>query len=151
MMRRVTSSLKTTRWSSDHGGGLIFVVLLMPALLAMVALAYDGGQVFVARREMNKVANAAGRAGANFVEEDSLYAGGVPELRPGFRGVVDDFARAAGAERARANPLGDQFIEVYTFTTVRPFFRSALDFAPVEIEGHAVVRVRSAVEEDDWE
>lgn len=150
-MSPMTRGLSTTRWSSDHGGGLIFVVLLMPALMAMAALAYDGGQIFVARREMNKIANAAGRAGANTIQEDSLYDEGVPELIAGVAGVVDRFAREAGAEGARTVTINDQFIEVTTFTTIRPLFRDVLNLGAVPIEGQATVRVRSAITDEDWE
>lgn len=151
MTARSTSRLRTTRWSSDHGGGVIFVVLMIPALLAMAAVAYDGGQIFVVRREMNKVANAAGRAGANHITTDSLYDGGVPELDLGVARIVDEFAREAGADRSGTAIRSDQFITVTTYKTVEPFFRTALDFPPVEIQGRATVRVRSAVVEDDWE
>lgn len=148
---QLPKKLCTTRWASDHGGGAIFVILMIPALLAMAAVAYDGGQIFVARREMNKIAKAAARAGANSVQEDSLYDSGVPEIDTDVTVVVWRFAEAAGAEGARTVTIDDQFIDVTTIKTIEPFFRTALNFPPMEIEGNAIVRVRSAIEEDDWE
>jgi Flp pilus assembly protein TadG len=46
-----------------------FLALLSMALLAMSGLAIDGGQLFVARRDAQALADAAARAGAGELDE----------------------------------------------------------------------------------
>lgn len=53
----------------DEGGVLVFVILMLPALVALAGLAYDGGMLFHARRETVNVAAAAARAGAADIDE----------------------------------------------------------------------------------
>jgi Flp pilus assembly protein TadG len=55
----------------------LFVVMLLPVLLALTGLVADGGQVVVARRQVQGLANSAAHAGA--AELDSAAARSNPE------------------------------------------------------------------------
>lgn len=72
-----------------------FIAILLPILVAFAGLAFDGGSIFVAKREALNVATAAARAGAADVTEASLYAGR-PELAPSAAGTAAGFATGQG-------------------------------------------------------
>ncbi len=59
---------------------LPLMAILIMALLTVTGLALDGGQVLVARRETQGIADAAARAGAEQLDEQSVRAGDSPPL-----------------------------------------------------------------------
>ena len=77
-----------------------FVAVLLPALLVLGGLAIDGGQLFVERREMQALADAAARAGA--AELDEVAA----RVEPGAPAVLapDKAATAAADFVAEVQP-----------------------------------------------
>ena len=84
-----------SRLGNERGAGLPFVALILPALVAFAGLAFDGGTIFVAKREALNVATAAARAGAADVTEASLYSG-LPQLAPTAPATAGSFASNQG-------------------------------------------------------
>lgn len=65
-----------------------FVVTFCVALTFVCGLVLDGGRLLVATREARSAADAAARAGAQAVSEDSLRDGGGVVLDPGAAEVA---------------------------------------------------------------
>lgn len=74
------------------GQALVWVVLMMPLFLSVIGLAIDGGQVFVARRELQNAVDTAARAGAAEIDIARLRRSDGVEVR-----LDAGLARAAAA------------------------------------------------------
>ena len=131
----------------ERGAVSPMIVILIPTLVGLAGLTFDGGTMFAARREANNVAAAAARAGADVVTEDSLYLG-LPELAPEAAGVATQFAMTAGMASARATALDGHIVEVHVSTSVEPVFLGILGIGSVSIDGTAKARVQSGVTVD---
>lgn len=83
------------RVRSQEGSVTPFIILLIPSMVAMAGLAYDGGMLFAAKREAVNVAAAAARDGANDIDVASLYASN-PVLAPTAPGTAVAFAGNEG-------------------------------------------------------
>ncbi|HEX3827261.1 MAG TPA: pilus assembly protein TadG-related protein [Sporichthyaceae bacterium] len=66
----------------DCGSATVFVVVLVPALLAMAGLVIDGGYALSARQQADTIAEQAARAGADQLAINTLRAGGPIRLNP---------------------------------------------------------------------
>jgi hypothetical protein len=85
----------------------VFFALLLPAFVAVVGLALDGGHVYAARADLQAVADAAARAGAGAIDTGAggslrSEAGSPPRLDP----VLAEQRAAAYAESQGVQPLG---------------------------------------------
>ena len=85
----------------------VFFALLLPAFVAVVGLALDGGHMYAARTDLQAVADAAARAGAGARDTGaggSLRgdSGGPPRLDP----VLAEQRAAVYAELQGVQPLG---------------------------------------------
>lgn len=96
-MSRLVPHVQTAfrRFRSQEGSVTPFIILLIPSMVAMAGLAYDGGMLFAAKREAVNVAAAAARDGANDIDVASLYASN-PVLAPTAPGTAVAFAGNAG-------------------------------------------------------
>ena len=151
MMQRRTRRLRQRirdSFRAERGSVSPMIFVLLPALVALIGLSYDGGQVFAARREANNVASAAARAGANVVTEESLLHG-LPELASQAPGVARTFAAGQGMDTAAARTIGAHIIEVDVSDTYDTIFLSIIGIDSLTVEGNARAVVRSAVENDD--
>lgn len=128
----------------DQGSIGPFIVVLLPALIGLVGLAFDGGNTFAAGREANNVAAAAARAGANEVLESSIYAGN-PELAPTAVPEAVLFARRQGATTASARTVEHDLLEVTVTQTVDMEFLSLFGIDSATVTGQSQARVRDAV------
>jgi len=72
----------TREVARDEGSASLFVVVLVPALLATAGLVIDGGYALAARQEAAGVAEQAARAGADALSRDGLRASGPVRLDP---------------------------------------------------------------------
>ena len=133
------------RLRSERGSTLPFLVVLMPAFVGFVGLAYDGGQLFVARREALNVASAAARAGANDVNIDTLYLG-FPILNTSAPGTARAFALASGADTANARLVTPTQVEVTTTETVTKTFMGLFGVNSLTITAEATAEMQDCCE-----
>ncbi len=97
--------------SGERGSVGPFILLLMPALIGLAGLAYDGGMLFAGRREANILAAAAARAGTNDLDETSIYEGD-PVMAGSAPASATGFAYAHGADTATAIVIDPKQLEV---------------------------------------
>lgn len=95
----------------ERGSVSPFILILMPALVGLAGLAYDGGMLFAGRREANILAAAAARAGTNDLDETSIYEGD-PVMAASAPGSATGFAYAHGADTANATVIDPRHLEV---------------------------------------
>ena len=93
---------------AQRGQAIVWTAVMLPLFLAIVGLAADGGLVFSARRELQNVADAAARAGAQQIDVRAYR-----ESR-GRTVVLDELAarRVADESAARQGTSRDIRIEV---------------------------------------
>lgn len=89
----------------DEAGSVLVLVLGLAVVLGLlVAVVADAGQVFLARRSLDAVSDAAALAGAQAVDLDAVYAGGSgPDLaldENAVREAVERHLDATGADAA---------------------------------------------------
>lgn len=132
------------RFRSDRGGISPFILVLLPALVGLAGLAYDGGNLFTGRREANTVAAAAARAGANDLLEASIYAGS-PELAPSAASTATGFAFAQGASAASARRVDVDLIEVNVSWTVDMEFLGIFGVGAQTVSGSAQARALQGI------
>lgn len=132
------------RLEDERGGVLPFIMLLLPALVAMAGLAFDGGMLFAGRREAHNVAAAAARAGVNDLFEPSIYAG-EPVLAPSAPSTARNFAYAQGVTWASASALDVDLIEVTVQQQVDMLFLGMFGVGTQTVDGTAQSRVRAGV------
>lgn len=140
--RRRTGVMSRTR--SERGSISPFIIILLPALVGLAGLAFDGGNLFTARREARNVAAAAARAGANDLLESSIYAGD-PQLAPTASATAIAFAYAQGANTASASQVATDLLEVRVTRTVDMEFMDLFGIDALTVQGEAQARVRDAV------
>src|SRR5690349_19418810 len=104
----------------ESGQILPLMSILVLVLLIVTGLALDGGQALVARREVQGIADAAARVGADQLDEASVRAGdNPPNLDP------------AAAYAAAANYVAIQ----------RPGFIASVSVAPQRVQVHVATRL----------
>ena len=93
----------------DRGSEALFLVIVMSATVALMALVVDGGATQTARNDAFGLANAAARAGAQELDEDARMAGQIQ---------LDPQAAAARAEQylAAHDAVGQVSVEGDTVT-----------------------------------
>lgn len=135
---------KVSRLRGDRGATSAFIMMLLPALVGLAGLAFDGGMLFTGRREAYNVAAAAARAGANDLFEPSIYAGN-PELAGSAPGTAIGFANGQGVSSATATALGPQLLEVTVTQDVDMLFLGIFGIGTQTVTATAQSRVRSGV------
>ncbi len=125
---------------SDLGGVMPFIMLLMPAMIGMAGLAYDGGNLFAARREAQSVAAAAARDGADDIDVASLYAGS-PVLAPSAPATAVTFAGNEGFA-ASARLISATEVEVSVSRSVNVRLLSIVGVGPQTVSGLATAEMR---------
>ncbi len=140
-----TRAVLKQRAGSERGGVLVFVVLMLPALVALAGLAYDGGMLFHARRETVNVAAASARAGAADLDEGAYLWDQSLVLNPSAPATAENFALSLGVDTARASVSNGgttsevSLIEVTVTRTVTLTFLGGV-LGPQTIEGTATAR-----------
>lgn len=127
--------------ADERGGTLPFLVILLPAFVGFAGLVYDGGNLFAARREALNMATAAARAGANDLDEASIYAG-EPELAPSAEITAAAFAHYQGATSATADATSTDLIEVTVTINVDLLLLDAFGLGTQTVTAVADARVR---------
>jgi Flp pilus assembly protein TadG len=132
------------RFRAEDGSISPFILILLPALVGLAGLAYDGGNLFAARREANNVAAAAARAGANDLDEPSIYAGD-PRLAPSATTTALSFAFAQGADSASARQVETDLIQVQVDRRVDMEFLGLFGIGTLTVNGEAQARALDGV------
>ena len=104
-------------------------------------MAFDGGSIFVGKREALNVATAAARAGAADVTEASLYAGS-PELAPTARDTARNFATGQGY-LAGARIEGNDKVVANVSVSVDLVFGNFIGITSVTVSESATAQVQS--------
>lgn len=127
---------------------LLFVLLFVPAVLTAGGLAVDAGQVFIARREAQGVADAAARAGAESIDLVAV------RTRPGAPAQLDpQAARAAAANYIAIQQRGfaaqvdaePQRTVVRVTRTVSLSFMRLAGFSTVRVEAVSTAEPRTGI------
>jgi hypothetical protein len=137
----------STRWADERGAVGPFLMILFVALVGFAGLAYDGAQLFAARRNATNVAAASARAGANDIDEASIYAG-EPVLATTAAATAEQFALGQGVETAAAGQLEPTRLQVEVTQTVELTFLGAFGLGPQHIDATADARIRNGITED---
>ena len=132
-------------WRCERGSTGPFIMILLPALVGLVGLAYDGGLLFAGRREANNVAAAAARAGTNDLDEPSIYAG-EPIMASSAPGTAESFAFAQGVDTASAYRVDDTLLEVEVTMQVELEFLGIVGLGTQTVTGEASSRVQPGVD-----
>ena len=141
MMRSLCFSRIRRRWSDETGDTLPFILLMMPVFIAAVGLAYDGGTIFVAKREALNAASAAARAGAADITEESLYAGN-PELAPTAGSTAAGFAAGEGYDAVGVSFNGSKTkVKVTVTQDVDMAFLTIVGLDTVTVNEESIARV----------
>lgn len=128
----------------DRGAVTPFFIIMFVSLVGLAGVAYDGGNLFAARREANNLAAAAARAGANDITEESIYAGN-PQLATGAPATAASFAMIQGATTANARQVEHDLIEVTVTRTIGFRFLYVVGLNEGTVTGQAQARVRDSV------
>lgn len=134
----------TPTLASERGSISPFIVVLLPALVGLAGLAYDGGNLFAARRDATNVAAAAARAGANDLDETALY-NGEARLAPSAIGTALGFAFAQGADTASARQVEVDLIHVQVTRQVDMEFLGLLGVGTLSVRGEGQARAVDGV------
>ncbi len=118
----------------ERGSVSPFILILMPALVGLAGLAYDGGMLFAGRREANILAAAAARAGTNDLDEASIYDGD-PVMAGSAPGSATGFAYAHGADTANAIVIDPRHLKVEVTRQVDLTFLSVIGLGTQTVHG----------------
>ena len=127
---------------------LLVVLLVVPAVLTAGGLAVDAGQVFVARREAQGIADAAARAGAESLDLVAL------RTQPGAPAQLDpQAARAAAANYVAIQQAGytaqvdadTRHAIVRVTRTITLSFMRLAGFSSVRVDAASTAEPRSGI------
>lgn len=134
--------------SRDDGTVLVLVLGCVVAAMLLVAVVTDSAQLYLARRSLDSVTDAAALAGAQAVDLDAVYAGrargDVPldpvRVRRAVVAHLDSAVDAGAIDRVRLVRVAvdDDAVTVTTSTRVR------LPFTGAFTGGRGVVTVRTS-------
>ena len=133
--------------SDDAGTSTVFFLVLVPALVVMAGLAYDGGRILSARREALDTAQNAALAGAQGVDVSAVHAGDV-RLAPGsVASRVDGYLATVGATGSHTATADT--VTVVVTETVSMELLGAIGVGPKTVTGTATARIVRGVEGPD--
>jgi Flp pilus assembly protein TadG len=136
------------RQASEDGQILVLTVVVALALLAILGLVADGGLILARHRELQGLADAAGRAGAAQLDEASYRASN------GRTATLNSTqARAAAWRYLRTVRFSGQAnlavtpnqVTIELSEVVRPIIFSSVGIGPIRLAVHAVARPRTGI------
>ncbi|RKS04969.1 putative Flp pilus-assembly TadE/G-like protein [Nocardiopsis sp. Huas11] len=87
------------RRHGDGGQASVFLIMLVPAVMIVLALVWEGGQMLLAKSELLGVAHSAARVGSHTIDPVATLGEGTPVVDPiRARQAATDYLRGAGAE-----------------------------------------------------
>ena len=129
----MTRGNRRHRRYGDEGQASVFLIMLMPAVMVVFALVWEGGQMLVAKSELLGVAHSAARAGSHAIDPVATYSLGTPTVDPvRARQAAVEHLRGAGAEGEVA--VDGERVVVLARTTYTP---SLLPLGALGIEAEA--------------
>lgn len=134
--------------SSQRGQAIVWVAVMLPLFLAVVGLAIDAGIVFAARRELQNAADAAARAGAMQVDEQTYRASSGATVvldQLAARGVAAEYAAQQGV-RVAAIAVEPQRVVVEVSRDVPTSFLRLVGVATVRVTATAPAEVRYGID-----
>ena len=131
--------------ADERGGVGPFIMVLLPVFVGFAGLAHDGSELFAARREVTNIAAAAARAGANDVEEASIYAG-EPELAPTALQTAQSFAISQGVDFEAGQFVSDEEIRIEVEDQVELAFLGIFGIGTQTVAASADARLQQAVD-----
>lgn len=126
----------------DQGGVGPLMMILFVILVGFVGISYDSGVLFTARRESITIAGAAARAGANELDQSTIYAGD-PRLDPAAAVArAQQFAFDEDSDTALANVGPDlRSVTIEVTQSVDLFFLSFFGIGPITVTGNATAEL----------
>jgi hypothetical protein len=137
--------MKVTRLRGSSGQVLVLVALALLVIVALVALAVDGGGLYAARRQMQNAADAGALAGARQLcfESDTSFAA--------VEAVARQYASTLnGADEDDVDvTMVDYNVTVVAGITVDTFFAGVMGFRQVPVAASATAMCSQASEGDN--
>jgi len=130
----------------EAGQVLVLAVVFALGLLVLLGLVTDGGLVFAARRDLQRTADAAARAGAAQLDETAYRSSGgaTAQLDPQqATAAAHRYLRAAGFAGHADVSADPASVTVVVATTMRPPVLGSLGVGPVRLAARALARPRT--------
>ncbi|MBW3662722.1 MAG: hypothetical protein KY469_06455 [Actinobacteria bacterium] len=135
-----------TRWRGEDGAITVFVVALVPAIMLVAGLVYDGGRLLAARREAHDLADNAARAAAQEVDVDALRSARTPVVEPLAAQAAGEAYLAATGHTGTVVVTADRVEVTVSITTSMALLQLAgISERTVTATGHARI-VRGVTE-----
>lgn len=134
-------------WAAEDGATTVFFLLLVPAMVIMAGLAYDGGRVLSARREALDTAQNAALAGAQGVDVTGLHGGAVRLAPDMVAAQVNGYLATVGASGSHTSTADS--VTVVVTETVSMELLGAIGIGPKTVTGTATARIVRGVEGPD--
>jgi len=159
-MRSIGSSVEVGP-RRERGGVAVWILMMLPVVMLFVGVTWDAGNLLALQREADNIAGSAARAGAQAVDEASIYASAagrdgraqMDTVQARIRAETIGSAQGATDVVASFESAGGVPNEIITVTLLReyePTFLAVLGFGAIQVEGEATVRVRSSVQADQF-
>lgn len=135
-----------TRVGRQRGQAIVWVAVMLPFFLAIIGLASDGGLVFEQRRELQALADAAARAGANQLDQTAYRASGLTILNPtSARQASESYLIAQAPTLTGSVAANQQRVIVHVQREVPTGFLRIVRITSVTIGATAVAEVRHGI------
>ncbi|MGO9560598.1 MAG: hypothetical protein ACLPQS_09020 [Acidimicrobiales bacterium] len=120
----------------DEGSIAAFTVLLCAALVALLGLVAEGGQVLADRESAMAEAEQAARTGAAQLSPSTLHLGGIVDVGP-EPAQAAEYVMAADGHRGVARAAGDVVTATVTPFSVSTPLLALVGIPSVSISAHA--------------
>src|SRR5687768_7872001 len=134
---RSSGGVDLRRGLGQRGQTLVLFVVLLPGLIALMALGIDAGYVFIQHRVAQSAADLAALAGARLLPTDATGA------RTRAANIAGANGFTSGVTVTTPYNGNTSQVEVQIATDVQPFFMTALGVGSVDVAVRAVGRVSS--------
>ena len=127
--------------NSEAGSATIFLLAIIPVVVILLGLVYDGGEAYTAHTRALNLAEQAARTGAQEVQGSTAIRG--EELRfdlNAAKAAAQDYLRAAGVEGTVTVVDGDTLI-VRTTDTYDSKFLGIIGLDSMNVTGEASARL----------
>jgi Flp pilus assembly protein TadG len=134
----------------DRAQALVFLTVMLPLFLAVIGLALDGGHLFAERADLQAIADASARAGAERLDTARMYREGTgavflspDEAAAAARDYASYHGLAADAIDAAAD---DALVAIQLHTDVPTMFVRVVHIDSVTIRASSTASARYGVD-----
>ncbi len=132
---------------SQRGQVIVWVAVMLPFFLAIIGLASDGGLVFEQRRELQSLADAAARIGANQLDQGAYRASDLTLLDPAAaQGAAETYLTKQAPGLGGTVVANRQRVVVHVQRQVPTSFLRIVRITTVTVGATAVAEVRHGIE-----